>query len=191
MAFMGYGENKDLSSGAPSSLSSFQKWRMYVTTMFQKFLDDSTPWIKARWSASLFLMVLYVFRVAYFGGWFIISYGLGIYLLNLLIGFLTPQVDPELDEPSPLPTNREDMEFKPFVRRLPEFKFWYSFTRAVIIAILCTLTRALDIPVFWPILLIYFIALFVITMKKQIKHMIKYKYIPFTFGKPTYQRSSL
>ena len=44
-----------------------------------------------------------------------------------------------------------------------------------------------NIPVFWPILLLYFIALFVLTMKRQIKHMIKYKYVPFSLGKTRYQ----
>jgi hypothetical protein len=43
-----------------------------------------------------------------------------------------------------------------------------------------------DIPVFWPILLLYFIVLFIMTMQRQIKHMIKYKYVPFSFGKTTY-----
>jgi hypothetical protein len=55
-------------------------------------------------------------------GFYIITYALGIYNLNLLLGFLTPQVDPELEGPT-LPSKRED-EFRPFVRRLPEFKFW-------------------------------------------------------------------
>ena len=40
-----------------------------------------------------------------------------------------------------------------------------------------------DVPVFWPILLMYFLVLFFVTMKRQIKHMIKYRYIPFSFGK--------
>jgi hypothetical protein len=44
-------------------------------------------------------------------------------LLNLLIGFLSPQVDPEIEDPG-LPSKETD-EFKPFIRRLPEFKFWY------------------------------------------------------------------
>jgi hypothetical protein len=62
-------------------------------------------------------------------GFYIVSYGLGIYLLNLLIGFLSPMVDPELDPSAAqdgpaLPTRGSD-EFKPFIRRLPEFKFWY------------------------------------------------------------------
>ena len=34
-----------------------------------------------------------------------------------------------------------------------------------------------DIPVFWPILLVYFIILFVLTMRRQIAHMRKYKYV--------------
>ena len=41
-----------------------------------------------------------------------------------------------------------------------------------------TFFKMFDIPVFWPILFLYFIALFVLTMKRQIKHMIKYKYVP-------------
>jgi len=46
-------------------------------------------------------------------------------LLNLLIGFLSPLVDPELESSDDglLPTKGSD-EFKPFIRRLPEFKFW-------------------------------------------------------------------
>ena len=58
------------------------------------------------------------------------TYGLGIYLLNMLIGFLSPRFDPEfatLDEDeadaAPLPL-QSDQEFKPFVRRIPEFRFW-------------------------------------------------------------------
>jgi hypothetical protein len=61
-------------------------------------------------------------RVAYLKGFYIVTYGLGIYLLNRLIGFLSPMVDPEMEGPG-LPTSA-DQEFKPFVRRLPEFKFW-------------------------------------------------------------------
>ena len=45
-------------------------------------------------------------------GFYIITYALGIYNLNLLLGFLTPQVDPELEGPT-LPSKRED-EFRPW-----------------------------------------------------------------------------
>ncbi len=63
----------------------------------------------------------------------------------------------------------------------------YAATRAFLIALLCTFFEVLNIPVFWPILLVYFIVLFAITMKKQILHMIKHKYIPFSIGKPKFK----
>ena len=53
--------------------------------------------------------------------------------------------------------------------RLPEFKFWYSATKATVIAFVCTFFDFFNIPVFWPILVMYFITLFCITMKRQIK----------------------
>jgi hypothetical protein len=46
-----------------------------------------------------------------------------------------------------------------------------------------TLFTMFDVPVFWPILLLYWLLLFTVTMKRQIKHMIKYRYLPFTTGK--------
>jgi hypothetical protein len=51
----------------------------------------------------------------------------------------------------------------------PEFKFWYSATKATAIALVCTITRATDVPVYWPILLIYFLTLFGLTMRRQIQ----------------------
>ena len=77
-------------------------------------------------------------------------------------------------------------EFRPFSRRLPEFKFWYASVRAVVIAFCMTFFSIFDIPVFWPILLLYFIALFFLTMKRQIKHMIKHRYVPWSFGKKSH-----
>ena len=93
--------------------------------LFQYYLDKSTPHVTYRWVGTFVLALLYALRVYFVQGFYIVSYGLGIYLLNLLIGFLSPLVDPEM-EPSDgplLPTKGSD-EFKPFIRRLPEFKFW-------------------------------------------------------------------
>jgi hypothetical protein len=56
--------------------------------------------------------------------------------------------------------------------------------KSVVVAFLMTFFEIFDIPVFWPILLIYFFILFFMTMKRQIAHMIKHRYIPFDFGKP-------
>jgi hypothetical protein len=126
-----------------------------------------------------------------------------IYLLNLLLAFLQPKFDPSLqddlmadeleggegDIPSPLPSSRDD-EFRPFVRRLPEWQFWCDFpfphmtaevdydcyvvrrlstTRATVISFLMTFSAVFDVPVYWPILVMYFCVLFVLTMRRQLQ----------------------
>ncbi|XP_062000605.1 protein RER1A-like [Rosa rugosa] len=167
--------------------SPVAQWKSDFSRAFQYYLDRSTPHTLYRWIGTLVVAMIYILRVYYVQGFYVVSYGLGIYVLNLLIGFFSPKVDPELeplDGPS-LPTKGAD-EFKPFVRRLPEFKFWYSITKAFIIAFVMTFFSVLDVPVFWPILLCYWIVLFVLTMKRQILHMIKYKYVPFDIGKQRY-----
>lgn len=164
---------------------SASKLQAAVARKWQHWLDLSAPHTMPRWCLSAVVMLIYCLRVYLINGWYIITYGLGIYILNLLIGFLSPQADPESEGPT-LPTSKDD-EFRPFIRRLPEFKFWYSLTKAFCIAFVMTFFSVFNIPVFWPILLLYFIALFVLTMKRQIKHMIKYKYIPFSMGKTRYK----
>ncbi|PIA55791.1 hypothetical protein AQUCO_00700247v1 [Aquilegia coerulea] len=170
-----------------SSMAPMSKYRNDFSRTFQYYLDKSTPHTVNRWVGTGVVAAIYGLRVYYLQGFYIISYGLGIYLLNLLIGFLSPKVDPELEalDGAALPTKGSD-EFKPFIRRLPEFKFWYSITKAFCVAFGMTFFSVFDVPVFWPILLCYWIVLFVLTMKRQILHMIKYKYVPFNIGKQRY-----
>ncbi|KAL7225024.1 hypothetical protein ACSBR1_020327 [Camellia fascicularis] len=65
---------------------------------------------------------IYIIRVYLVQGFYIMSYGLGIYILNLLIEFISPKTDPAFQDPyddgSTLPTRGSD-EFCPFVCRLP------------------------------------------------------------------------
>lgn len=49
------------------------------------------------------------------------------------------------------------------------FIYRHSSTKATLIALICTFFEFCNIPVFWPILLLYFITLFLITMKRQIR----------------------
>ncbi|XP_044974296.1 protein RER1B-like [Hordeum vulgare subsp. vulgare] len=176
--------------GGGGAAAAVAKWRTDGTRAFQYYLDRSTPHSTGRWLGTLVVAAVYALRVLSIHGFYIVSYGLGIYLLNLLIGFLSPMVDPELDPSAAndgpaLPTRGSD-EFKPFIRRLPEFKFWYAITKAFVIAFVMTFFSVFDVPVFWPILLCYWIVLFVLTMKRQILHMVKYKYVPFNIGKQKY-----
>ncbi|XP_002521560.2 protein RER1B [Ricinus communis] len=173
--------------GNESQEAPLAKWRSEMSRAFQYYLDRSTPHTMRRWLGTLAVGLIYVLRVYYVEGFYVVSYGLGIYILNLLIGFLSPKDDRELEalDGASLPTKGSD-EYKPFIRRLPEFKFWYAITKAFVVAFILTFFSVLDVPVFWPILLCYWIVLFVLTMKRQILHMIKYKYVPFSSGKQRY-----
>ncbi|MBA0698609.1 hypothetical protein Goari_000313 [Gossypium aridum] len=105
--------------------SPLPQWGHDTWRMYQFYLDKTTPHTTYRWNGTLVIAAIYCLRVYSVQGFYIVSYGLGIYLLNLLIGFLSPLVDPELEisDGPLLPTKGSD-EFKPFIRRLPEFKFW-------------------------------------------------------------------
>ncbi|BGP21781.1 golgi membrane protein [Rhodotorula toruloides] len=169
--------------------------------LYQGYLDRLTPFTFQRWCASVGLFLLFALRILYAQAYYIVAYALGIYLLNLFLAFITPKFDPalaadmaetEAEEGAPgLPTSQgdlqEDGEMRPFIRRLPEFKFWHSATRAIAFSLIASFIPLFDVPVFWPILVMYFCLLTFITLRRQIAHMRKYKYLPFDIGKkPTY-----
>lgn len=180
-----------------------------VQQRYQSALDRLTPFPLYRWLALFGLTLFLMLRIILAKGYYVVAYALGIYLLNMLLLFLSPRFDPAFVEDqeadslandadlgassSDLPSlpvqsgTDEAGEFRPFIRRLPEFKFWHEAFRAITIALVCSFIPLFDIPVFWPILLLYFILLFVMTMRRQISHMIKYQYVPFDWGKQSYQ----
>lgn len=183
--------NTDSSSDA-SSESSFlvRAYRNYCIKQ-QHYLDRATPHTLPRWAVWFILLAFFLVRVLIIlNGWYIVTYAVAIFMLNQFIAFLTPKIDPAMqdyeEDGLTLPTKANE-EFRPFMRQLPELKFWYSTLKAILIGHFCTCFDFFNIPVFWPILIMYFIILFAVTMKKQIRHMIKYKYLPFTHGKTHYK----
>lgn len=168
----------------------------YTSQRYQLLLDASTPHWAARWTFSLVILLIFMARIVLAQGWYVICYGLSIYYLNLFIGFLSPKIDPafaassddfdDISDTGPMLPTRANDEFRPFIRRLPEFKFWLSATTATLISLFLSLFEVFDLPVFWPILLLYFILLFISTMRQQIRHMIKYGYVPWDKGKKKY-----
>jgi len=164
-----------------------------VRRAVQYWLDKSTIHVVPRWILFAVVLALFFLRIYLIQGYFIVAYGLGIFLLNNFIAFLSPLDDPtdvggSRDDGLSLPTtSKEGKEYRPFARRLPEFKFWYACTRGVLTSLVMTFFSVFDVPVFWPILLMYFGVLFFMTMKRQILHMYKHKYVPISFGKHKYK----
>ena len=152
-----------------------------VKRAIQYWLDKSTIHIVPRWVLFTVILALFFLRIYLIQGYFIVAYGLGIFLLNNFIAFLSPLEDPtdvggQRDDGLSLPsTAKEGKEYRPFARRLPEFKFWMACARGVCTALVMTFFSVFDVPVFWPILLMYFGVLFFMTMKRQIMHMYKHK----------------
>lgn len=141
---------------------------------YQNWLDKTTPYVPYRWCSTIVMFAAFIFRIIFVQGWYIVAYCLGIYLLNLFLAFLQPKYDPSLhaddgleDGESSLPT-KQDQEFRPFVRRLPEFKFWRAATRAIGIAFICSWFSVFDLPVFWPVLVMYWVILFCLTSMRTL-----------------------
>eukprot|EP00291_Cryptomonas_curvata_P013296 CAMPEP_0172179532 /NCGR_PEP_ID=MMETSP1050-20130122/16675_1 /TAXON_ID=233186 /ORGANISM="Cryptomonas curvata, Strain CCAP979/52" /LENGTH=182 /DNA_ID=CAMNT_0012852435 /DNA_START=156 /DNA_END=704 /DNA_ORIENTATION=+ len=174
-------QSEDGGLDAPSPMEKFYH---KLSMKYTAWKDATAPHTVPRWGSTAVCFLIYCIRVYNISGWYIVSYGLGIYMLNLGIGFLSPAADPAVE--GILPTSESD-EFRPFVRKLPEFKFWYSMTQGIVIAFGMTFFSLFNVPVFWPILVFYFFALFFMTMRRQIQHMIKHKYIPMTLGKPKFK----
>ncbi|KAG8700188.1 hypothetical protein FRC08_004855 [Ceratobasidium sp. 394] len=189
----------------PPALQPLEAQYLKYQRQYQQLIDRTTPFMLNRWLGTGGLIVLFLLRIVFAQGWYIVCYAHAIYLLNLLLAFLQPKFDPSLaqdlradeieeggeQEASTYENSYDgggrktgkDEEFRPFIRRLPEWQFWLSTTKATVVAILCTLSEIFDVPVYWPILVVYFFILFGITMKRQIRHMIKYKYVPFDIGR--------
>src|SRR5690242_18826527 len=96
------------SSSSPSPNSPFSEklsqltiYRVALQRRYQKLLDDSNPHLLYRWIFTFVLLFTYLFRVYMISGYYIVTYALGIYELNLLLGFLAPQTDPETDTEGP------------------------------------------------------------------------------------------
>ncbi|CAM8878529.1 unnamed protein product [Rhodiola kirilowii] len=180
-----------MKTGAGETASSkISKWCHAVGMRYQYFIDKSTPYVLRRWIAFAVIFCIYALRVFMIERFHLITYFLGILVLQLFISFISPQVDPEMEGPG-LPTKESD-EFRPFVRRLPEFKFWHGLTMALCIAFVLTFFAALDVyDICWPVILMIWFIYFVYKMKRRIMHMVKYKYVPFSVGKPRYFKKEL
>ncbi|MFS7919061.1 putative retrieval of early ER protein Rer1 [Helianthus anomalus] len=86
--------------------TAVQRWDFVISKRYQYLLKKSTPFLLYRWIVFCVITIIYTARVLYLQGFYV--------------------VDPEFQDLSdgPVLPNRSSDEFCPFVRRLPEFKFW-------------------------------------------------------------------
>ena len=167
-----------------SDKSTLEKIGLYFNTINDKIII----YRKSRWLAVAILSIIYFIRVFYKKGYYALTYCIGIHFLNSFIGFISPLDDPEdeLGEDNSYLPQRSNEEFRPFQRKIREFSFWNLMFWTFVVSIFFTFFECFDIPVFWPLLLVYFLLIFFIIMKRQIKHMIKYNYLPWDTGKKIY-----
>lgn len=93
-------EENAAASSTATATSGHNAVRQSVQRLGQRWqglLDKCTPHAKARWVGAVALIGLFLLRVFLSHGWYIVTYALGIYHLNLFIAFLTPKMDPALD----------------------------------------------------------------------------------------------
>jgi hypothetical protein len=66
---------------------------------------------------------------------------------------------------------------------LNEIEIWERATFAFLMGLVCTYFKMLEVEVFWPLLLVYFVVLACYTVQKILKTMKKYKYGAADFHK--------
>ena len=78
--------------GVDEDEGKIAKLQGVVGQRFQLLLDKSVPHMGTRWITWTITAFVYFVRAYFVNGFYIVTYGLGIYNLNLIIGFLSPQV---------------------------------------------------------------------------------------------------
>lgn len=148
----------------------------------ESMILKTKPYLLYRWLVFTALAACFIARMTLGHRFYTIGYVLGLYFVNCAVMFVSPKLDPELYGKDVLPTAGDD-DYRPFVRKLPEFIFWRRSMTAVLIAHLATLFRVLDPPVYGPLLLVYFLIVAIFNFRSRIAHMIRNRYLPFDMGK--------
>ena len=154
-----------------SEKTIFQKINIYCNLI----KDTIIIYDIERWLIAASIVMIYIARVLLTKGYYFLTYCISIYILNEFIGFISPLEDPEElelnDDDSFLPQKNNE-EFKPFRRKVKEYTFWSKVFFTFLFSIPLTFIKSFDIPVFWPLLLIYFFLIFFLVMKKRMLNII-------------------
>ncbi|GIQ82264.1 retrieval of early ER protein Rer1 [Kipferlia bialata] len=154
----------------PETLPEFMKAKS--STVFDQIdsvLNMTIPMKNERWIGLAVVAAIYLLRVIVTGRFYLITYCLYLYAAGKFVLFVTPRVtgDSMQDDMPSLPTSSGD-EYKPFVRKLPEYKFWRTLAEGQAMAAVASLFPFFDIPVYAPILVIYLCLLGFVLVKQEL-----------------------
>jgi len=149
-----------------------------VSRYVQQVSDRLVPWRRCRWISFFAIFWLFTLRVYLLQMHFFVAYVLAIYILNQLLLFISPAT-----EDDDLPMAPKGGEFRPFVRALSEYKMWSRGTLCALASLVASCFDYFDVDVDPKALVAYFILLFFYTMKQQLVHMVKYRYVPWSGSK--------
>lgn len=174
-------------NGGPAARKTFTTLKASIERNFRIYMDKIVPFTAPRWGGFGLLVFLFLLRVFLAGGYYVICYGVFIHILYLTVLVITPRADMEEKLDAMIPEHQRE---KPvFVPKVGEFTVWKQMTRVVLIGFVLSMMPFLDLPVYVPVLVLYFFALVGIQVGTRVQHMIKYKYVPWnTKKKPTVRK---
>lgn len=150
-------------------------------SIYKHYLDKTMRYPLQRWIIWFVLLAYYGYRIYTCQGFYLITYALGLYILNLFLGFVSPLVPILLVFLMFHRRIQNSMmtmkEIYCLLRRLmnssPSFVVFqsspsgmhfpsslfsrYESIKMILMSLLMTFNKAFDVPVFWPILVVYFL----------------------------------
>lgn len=158
-----------------------------VTMKLGSIILRTKPYVLYRWLLFSLLAAAFLARMIHRSRYYTIGYIAGLYFINCLVLFVSPKFDADLYGKDTLPTVG-DGDYRPFVRKLPEFLFWRRAVMCITSAHIATFFPFLDPPVYGPLLLIYLVVIILLNFRARVAHMIRNRYLPFNLGKPKYTK---
>ena len=65
---------------------------------YRNKIDKYIIYMKTRWLFTCIFFINYLFRITFYGGFYVVSYVLGLYVLNITVQFFQPLGLPDIDD---------------------------------------------------------------------------------------------
>ena len=66
--------------------------------MTRNKLDRYIIFVKTRWMIAIFFLLIYFFRIITVGGFYVVSYIMGLFIMQITVQFLLPLGIPDIEE---------------------------------------------------------------------------------------------